>query len=63
MGGAQIFEQLNLVNGCTSIRKWRGMSFAAFKHHGFGLLDIHLETSCSTELLWMLSWCCNPLGE
>ena len=50
-GGAQILEHLNLINGCAGICKWRGMSSAAFKDHGFGLQDIHLETSCSTELL------------
>ena len=50
-GGSQILEHLNLINGCAGICEWRGMSSAAFKDHGFGLQDIHLETSCSTELL------------
>ena len=50
-GGAQILEPLNLVKDFAGICKWRGMSSAAFKDHGFGLQDIRLGTSCSTELL------------
>ena len=50
-GGARILGYLKLINGCAGICKWWGMSSAAFKDHGFGLQDIQLENSCSTELL------------